>query len=186
MIHKAILATLLCSVAWLTCSSGRAQSPNADDAPSAAPVRDPQALPGGAQIGSSTIGGFFEDADAERQQDQELDRAADDIMELLRQASDEQTRQGLREKLRANVTAQFDVKQKLREKQLLRLEERVKRLRAEHDRRMAAKSVIVEKRLSSLLDETEGLGWSTSETSGPIGTNSTYSTGVSADRYQAR
>lgn len=68
-------------------------------------------------------------------------------------------RSELAEQLKDMLTEHFDVKQQLREMRLIALEERVKRLREDHDRRTAAKSKIIEKRFDHLIDEVEGLGW---------------------------
>src|SRR5262245_59666559 len=75
------------------------------------------------------------------QRNQVLDRSVQELLVQLRQAPDEQTKRGLVEQLKVRVAAQFDGQHEARGKQLRELEERVKRLRTEHERRSAAKSV---------------------------------------------
>lgn len=91
--------------------------------------------------------------------DRALAKETNQLLTAYRAEKDSAKRNELAEKLKQKLTEHFDVKQKIRETRLAELEERVKRLREDHDRRTAAKSRIVEKRFDHLIDQAEGLGW---------------------------
>jgi hypothetical protein len=78
----------------------------------------------------------------------------------LRDASEDAKKTEITKKLEAAVTKAFDEDQKARETELTRLEERLKKLRAQLDRRAKAKSDIIQLQLKVLANEAEGLGFS--------------------------
>lgn len=67
------------------------------------------------------------------------------------------------ERLTAAVSEQFDSRQAIREEELKRLEEQLKKLKGLHDRRVAEKSQIIEDRVRQLLRDADGLGWGNDE-----------------------
>jgi hypothetical protein len=70
------------------------------------------------------------------------------------------------EQLTAAVGEQFDARQGIRQQELKRLEEQLKKLRALHDRRATEKSQIIEDRVKQLLRDADGLGWGNEENRG--------------------
>jgi len=57
------------------------------------------------------------------------------------------------------VSAHFDIRQELREKELKELEEKVKKLRELHLRRAKEKEQITRDHVRQLLRDVDGLGW---------------------------
>jgi hypothetical protein len=82
------------------------------------------------------------------------------IMGELREATDDAKKAELTKKLEAAVTRSFDEDQKAREAELTKLEERLKKLKDQLDRRRKAKSDIIQLQLKVLTNEAEGLGFS--------------------------
>ena len=77
---------------------------------------------------------------------------------MLRDANDE-TRRDVEAKLNSTVAAQFDVRQKMRERQLATLEEQLNRLRRVHSDRGVQRDRIINDRVQQLIREAQGLGW---------------------------
>jgi hypothetical protein len=73
--------------------------------------------------------------------------------------SDDNERSAVEQELLARVNDQFTVRQALREKELMELEEQVKHLRDLHEKRNGQKDRIVGDRVQLLLREAQGLGW---------------------------
>jgi hypothetical protein len=65
----------------------------------------------------------------------------------------------IKEKLAAALEKQFSAQQQLREREVAKIEARVKKLREVINKRNDAKRSIIDKRLDQLIREAEGLGW---------------------------
>lgn len=90
------------------------------------------------------------------------------IRELVKE-TDTTKRADLSKSAKELLSAQFDERQKVRENQLKELEERVKKLRDQLDKRQQAKDQIIQSRYDDLLRNAEGLGWGDSAAVGPNG-----------------
>lgn len=101
--------------------------------------------------------------------DHELEQASRKLVSQLAQSpeNDAESRDQLKAKLRETLDKQFEAQIKLRETEVARIEERVKKLRDMINKRSAARKTIVDRRQQQLIDEAEGLGWSPS--AGPGG-----------------
>jgi hypothetical protein len=93
----------------------------------------------------------------------ELDRKLNgQIAELAakyKSLTDDEQRADVAKELAARVGDQFTVRQSMRERDLVDLEEQVKRLRDLQDKRSAQRDRIVNDRVQHLIREAEGLGW---------------------------
>jgi hypothetical protein len=78
----------------------------------------------------------------------------------LRDTEDEAKKPDLTKKLEAAVAKHFDEDMKVRETELTKLEERLKKLRGQLERRTKAKAEIIQLQLKVLINEAEGLGFS--------------------------
>jgi hypothetical protein len=90
-------------------------------------------------------------------------RARSEISRLvgeLRDATEDAKKTEITKKLEEAVTKAFEEDQKSRETELTKLEERLKKLRGQLDRRAKAKSDIIQLQLKVLVNEAEGLGFS--------------------------
>jgi hypothetical protein len=127
------------------------------------PVDDPFAAP--ARVGVFMRGPKFERraADPETIKMMDLDRKlSKQISELVakyKSLTDEDERKRFYVDMKLRVEDQFTVRQGLREKELVELEEQVKRLRDLHEKRNAQKDQIIGDRVQQLLREADGLGW---------------------------
>lgn len=124
-------------------------------------------LPGNADFqsnGSWTIGS---QPDQLVIRDRVLMKRTKALLAEFRQEEDSDKRRERADELKQILTEHFEIKQSIREAHLVELEARVKRLREDHDRRNAAKSTIVEKRLNHLVDEALGLGWNETDADFP-------------------
>jgi len=83
------------------------------------------------------------------------------IMHELRHTEENAKKAELTKQLEAAVTKYFDTDLQGRETELAKIEERVKKLRAQLDRRRTAKAEIIQLQLKVLANEAEGLGFST-------------------------
>jgi hypothetical protein len=101
------------------------------------------------------------------------------IVAELRDATEEAKKADITKKLEAAVTKFFDEDQKARETDLTKLEERLKKLRAQLDRRSKAKADIIQLQIKVLVNEAEGLGFSGTSLLDPIpGVNGLPALGV--------
>ncbi len=82
------------------------------------------------------------------------------LVKELGETTEEAKKAEITKKLEAAVTKFFDEDQKVRETELAKLEERLKKLRAQLDRRSKAKADIIQLQLKVLVNEAEGLGFS--------------------------
>ena len=83
------------------------------------------------------------------------------VMDELRHTEDATKKTNLTKQLESAVTKCFDADLKSRETELSKIEERVKKLRTQLDRRRAARSDIIQLQLKVLANDAEGLGFST-------------------------
>ena len=82
------------------------------------------------------------------------------LVNQLRDATDEGKKGELTKKLEAAVAKHFDEDMKAREAELAKLEERLKKLKDQLERRRKAKADILQLELKVLVNEAEGLGFS--------------------------
>jgi hypothetical protein len=95
-----------------------------------------------------------------------------ELIERLRDA-DELHKPDLVKELEAAVSAEFDEDMKHREAELTKLEERMAKLRTQLERRKKAKAEITQLQTKVIVNEAEGLGFSSSWSHGPANTDST-------------
>jgi hypothetical protein len=134
---------------WLLLTAGQGQSPSD---PAANPLHGVQIAPGGGFPGAPAFGVVAPGV-----------RTRSEISRLvaeLRDATDEAKKAEITKKLETAVTKAFDDDQKTREAELAKLEERLKKLRGQLDRRGKAKADIIQLQLKVLVNEAEGLGFS--------------------------
>jgi hypothetical protein len=82
------------------------------------------------------------------------------LMHQLRETEDEEKKGELTKQLETAVAKHFDEDMKARQTELTKLEERLKKLRAQLDRRSKAKAEIIQLQIKVLINEAEGLGFS--------------------------
>ncbi len=90
------------------------------------------------------------------------------IMAQLREATEAAKKAELTKQLEKAVTKSFDEDMKARETELTRLEERLKKLKDQLDRRQKAKADIIQLQMKVLANEAEGLGFSRTSALGEI------------------
>ena len=125
--------------------------------PSAAPVPYP---PGMRTVVISDYQSRIVD-DATQNRDRELLRDTNALVEKYGQAKEAKDKSDIEKELARVVADHFALRQDIREKELLDLEDQLKRLRKVHDQRSAEKDRIVTDRVQQLLRESSGLGWGT-------------------------
>ncbi len=144
-----VVAPLALVVGLLCLNASRGQSPSDDTVAQGVQVAPVPALP-------APGGGYGVSAPV-------MVRSRSEINQLVRElgdTTDEAKKAEITKKLEAAVTKAFDEDQKNREAELTKLEERLKKLRAQLDRRAKAKSDIIQLQLKVLVNEAEGLGFS--------------------------
>src|SRR5262245_33112468 len=146
-----VVAAALGLAGWLLFSAGRGQSPLN------ALTQQPGGVGGGAGFGApyGLPGGSVANPAAGRTRPETSKLVAE-----LRDATEEAKKTEITKKLETAVTKFFDEDQKAREAELTKLEERLKKLRAQLDRRSKAKADIIQLQLKVLVNEAEGLGFS--------------------------
>lgn len=85
--------------------------------------------------------------------------AINQLMKALSEADDDAKKTDITKKLEAEVAKQFDEDMKAREAELAKIEERLKKLTAQLERRRKAKSEIIELQIKVLINESAGLGF---------------------------
>jgi len=80
-------------------------------------------------------------------------------MQQLKTGKDDATRKAATETIQQQLTTQFEADLKQREKELAEVEQRVKSLREQLDKRKAAQSDIINLRLQTLINDANGLGF---------------------------
>lgn len=92
--------------------------------------------------------------------EQELAGRASELLSAWKEAEpDDQAK--VEEELKGVLTETFAVRQRAHEAEIAALEEQVRRLREQLERRKARQAEIVDLRLKQLLREADGLGWGT-------------------------
>lgn len=80
-------------------------------------------------------------------------------MQQLKTGKDDATRKAATETIQQQLTTQFEADLKQREKELAEVEQRVKSLREQLDKRKAAQADIINLRLQTLINDANGLGF---------------------------
>jgi len=114
---------------------------------------------------TATYGPYFRPASVDHPSDkeQQLDRQAHDVVRQYGRTENRDEREKLREKLNDVLQQQFDAQQQRRKAEIEKIEAQIKKLREVMQKREDAKREIVRRRLDQLIQEAEGLGWTTSE-----------------------
>ncbi|HXT58815.1 MAG TPA: hypothetical protein VN699_09265 [Pirellulales bacterium] len=94
-----------------------------------------------------------------RQAESALAHKSEQLVAQYAATEDDEQRGGVKTQLAESLSQQFSVQQQLRERELARVEARVKKLRELTEKRREAQRTIVEQRLDQLLREADGLGW---------------------------
>jgi hypothetical protein len=135
-------------------------------------ISAPAPHPGGGGFGHVTVGhppmmyGFGMDAGADDpdmakpvQLEHELDRQSHDLIRKYADTEDQQVREKAKVALREMLNKQFDLQNERREMELKRVEERLAKLRDQLKKRSDSRTQIIDQRLTQLVNEAEGLGW---------------------------
>ncbi len=88
-----------------------------------------------------------------------LDRDVARLAGILSSESDAAKKSDVESKIEALLGKQFDLRQQSREEELKGLEERVRKLRENFEKRQNARAEIVKHRLEEIKRDAEGLGW---------------------------
>jgi hypothetical protein len=95
-----------------------------------------------------------------QQGDAELESQIQQAVQVYATANaDDPNRGDIKQSIEDMLEKQFTLRQQRREREILQIEERVKKLREALDKRADAKSKIIERRINDLLTDAEGLGW---------------------------
>lgn len=98
-----------------------------------------------------------------RAEDRKLEGEVEARLREYSRAEDRDAKDDARSKLSDALGRQFEVRQKMRDLEIARLEEQIKQLRELFQKREDAKGTIVEARLDQLVRAAEGLGWDGSQ-----------------------
>jgi mevalonate kinase len=101
--------------------------------------------------------------DAHSTKERELDRQSHDLARQFAKTENRDEREKLRDKLNDTLKQQFDAQQQRRKDEIKQIEDQLKKLRDLMQKREDSKSSIVQRRLEQLLQEADGLGWTSSE-----------------------
>lgn len=106
-------------------------------------------------------------------QDRQLEQEVGALVRQLADAPDETQRDELKKKLIDSLEKQFDAQQNLRELEVTQIEARVQKLRELIRKRTDSRRRIIDNRYEQLLNDAEGLGWSSTGSGGagiaPVG-----------------
>lgn len=94
-------------------------------------------------------------------QEQQLDQQSRDLARQISQTENRDEKSKLKEKLADVLRQQFEAQQKRRQVEIQAIEDRLKKLREMMSKRDDKKKEIIDRRLEQLIEEAEGLGWST-------------------------
>ncbi len=92
-------------------------------------------------------------------QDQLLNVKSRGLLSKYRAATNSGDRDRLSDELHKIIAAQFDIRQRMRVRELQRLADQLNRLRTIHQQRAEQKDRIVKDRIAQLLRDADGLGW---------------------------
>jgi len=98
--------------------------------------------------------------------DAQLQQKSQTLLALYTEAGDDEQKSKVRDQLAETLEQQFSIQQSLREREVAKIEGRVKKLRETINKRSDAKRSIIDKRLDQLIREADGLGWN-APASGP-------------------
>jgi hypothetical protein len=93
-------------------------------------------------------------------QEAQADHEVNTLLAAYNRTDKEGERAAIKKKLTANLEKLFDAQQKRREMEVTRIEEQLKKLREVIEKRAKGKDKIIDRRLEQLLQDAEGLGWS--------------------------
>jgi hypothetical protein len=93
-------------------------------------------------------------------QEAQADREVNSLLASYGRTDKEGDRAAIKKKLTANLEKLFDAQQKRREMEVTRIEDQLKKLREVIEKRAKGKDKIIDRRLEQLLQDAEGLGWS--------------------------
>jgi len=99
--------------------------------------------------------------------DAQMQQKSQALLGQYAEAGDDEQKSKIKEQLAEALEQQFSLQQQLREREVAKIEARVKKLRETIDKRKDAKRSIIDKRLDQLIREAEGLGWN-APASGPV------------------
>jgi hypothetical protein len=170
----AILAAILSVGGALAIAQAQDNTPRTTNAaqnrpgtkPAAGGSMPPGAMPGMGRAGMSSMlsMGSAVDDDPEMnelaQTEAVLANESAEIVARLAETEKAADRKQLAAELKATLAKQFDVQKKRREIELSRIEERVRKLREQIKKRDDARETIIDRRLDQLVDDADGLGWS--------------------------
>jgi mevalonate kinase len=89
----------------------------------------------------------------------QLQAQAAELAQQLVKAEKEETKKEIHKKLTDNLNQQFDLQTQQQQKELDELEKQIAKLKSVLKKRQEAKSAIVDRRLETMIQEAEGLGW---------------------------
>jgi hypothetical protein len=102
--------------------------------------------------------------------DAQMQQVSQTLLGQYSEADDDDARSQVKDKLAETLEKQFSVQQQLREREVAKIEARVKKLREVINKRNDARRSIIDKRLDQLIREAEGLGWNAPAAGGnPLG-----------------
>lgn len=101
-----------------------------------------------------------------RQVERKLQQQTREFVAQYANTEDEDARQKIKSSIADLLTQQFELQKEVRENELTRLEEKVKKLRELLNKRSEMRDEIVQRRVEQLVIDAEGLGWVDSPGSG--------------------
>lgn len=113
----------------------------------------------------------------------ELARKSEELLAEYATADKPDEQKRLKSELREALAKQFDVQRERRELELARVEERIRKAREQIRKRNDARDTIVDRRLDQLINDAEGLGWTSPDgTSARPAANNLFRTDYSPGR----
>lgn len=94
-----------------------------------------------------------------RQADAAMGRQEEQLVSRYAASDDAEQRSAIKAELAEQLTNHFSVQEQIRDRELARVEARVKKLRELTQKRRDAQKTIIEQRLDQLLRDADGLGW---------------------------
>lgn len=94
-----------------------------------------------------------------RQVERKLQQQTREFVAQYANTEDEESRRKIKSSIAELLTQQFELQKEVREKELARLEEKVKKLRELLEKRSEMRDEIVQRRVEQLVIDAEGLGW---------------------------
>lgn len=94
-----------------------------------------------------------------KQADAAMGRQEEQLVERYASTEDAEQRSAIKAELAEHLTNHFSIQEQIRDRELARVEARVKKLRELTKKRRDAQRTIIEQRLDQLLRDADGLGW---------------------------